>query len=140
MIAYLDTSAVVPLLVDEPTTEAALQLFDRALRLVSSTLLYVETRAALAGAWRADRVDTAGLRDAVDGFEAVYASIDVFTPSPGIVRRAGELAEAHALRGYDAVHLASAEAIGVPELVVVASDRDLIRAATALGLATAALV
>lgn len=140
MIAYFDTSAVVPLFVDEPTSEAAFELFDRAESILSSTLLYAETRAALAAAHRADRVDVGGLRDAVGGFEAVYAGIDVFLPSVDVVRRAGELAQLHALRGYDAVHLASAEAIADPELVLVASDRALLRAGAAIGLTTAALV
>jgi len=49
----------------------------------------------------------------------------------------GRLAAAHGLRGYDAVHLASAEALAGRDLVLAAGDRALLAAATALGLATA---
>jgi len=46
-----------------------------------------------------------------------------------LARAAGELAERHALRGYDAVHLASAIAIDDPNLVMATWDRDLSAAA-----------
>lgn len=48
-----------------------------------------------------------------------------------LARAAGALAEQHALRGYDAVHLASAIAIADPDLVMATWDRDLAAAATA---------
>src|SRR6201999_2901363 len=48
-----------------------------------------------------------------------------------LARAAGELAERHALRGYDAVHLASALAIEDEGLVVATWDRDLATAALA---------
>lgn len=48
-----------------------------------------------------------------------------------LARSAGELAERHALRGYDAVHLASATAIDDPDLVIATWDRDLASAAIA---------
>ena len=48
-----------------------------------------------------------------------------------LARTAGELAERHALRGYDAVHLASATAIDDPDLVIATWDRDLTAAAIA---------
>jgi predicted nucleic acid-binding protein len=48
-----------------------------------------------------------------------------------LAHAAGELAEQHALRGYDGVHLASAIAIEDPDLVMATWDRDLAAAATA---------
>jgi len=51
-----------------------------------------------------------------------------------LARHAGDLAERHALRGYDAVHLASALAIDVPgELVIATWDGELAAAAVAEG-------
>jgi predicted nucleic acid-binding protein len=44
---------------------------------------------------------------------------------------AGDIAERHALRGYDAVHLATA--LSIHELVLVTWDRDLARAALGSG-------
>ena len=54
-----------------------------------------------------------------------------------LARRAGDLADERALRGYDAVHLASALALGSGETILVTWDDDLSAAATAEGLAVA---
>jgi hypothetical protein len=54
-----------------------------------------------------------------------------------MARRAGELAQECALRGYDAVHLASGLALGSGDTVFVTWDRDLSTAAAAAGLAVA---
>lgn len=48
------------------------------------------------------------------------------------VEHAGDLAEQHGLRGYDAVHLATALAAGVDAMVT--ADADLLRAAPICGL------
>lgn len=48
--------------------------------------------------------------------------------------QAGEIAETHALRGYDAVHLACAVSVGDPALVLVTWDRDLAAAGIEAGL------
>ena len=50
-----------------------------------------------------------------------------------LAHHAGELAERHALRGYDAVHLSTALAVADPDLVMATWDEDLARAAAALG-------
>jgi predicted nucleic acid-binding protein len=54
-----------------------------------------------------------------------------------VERRAGQLTEQHALRGADAVHLASALEIGTFDLVVAVWDRRLHTGAVAEGLAVA---
>jgi predicted nucleic acid-binding protein len=46
-----------------------------------------------------------------------------------LAQQAGSLAERHALRGYDAVHLASALLVDDPELLIVTWDRQLAVAA-----------
>lgn len=46
MIAYFDTSAVVPLLVQEPATEQCSRLWDEATRVLTVRLTYPEARAA----------------------------------------------------------------------------------------------
>jgi predicted nucleic acid-binding protein len=47
--------------------------------------------------------------------------------------RAGEIAEQQALRGYDAVHLATALSIEDPDIALVTWDRDLAQAALRAG-------
>lgn len=139
MIAYFDTSAVVPLLVGEPGSARAASLWDGADRVVSLRLAYPEARAALAQAQRLGRLTARQLRAAVDHLESVYQELDLVDVDDELARRAGELAEAHALRGYDAVHLAAADRVRDPDLVVVAGDGSLLDAATAEGMTTSQL-
>lgn len=135
MIAYFDTSAVIPLILDEPGSARATLLWDAADRVATSRLLYAEARAALAMASRLGRLAGPALRRAVERLDDLLAQVDLVEVTGGIVRRAGALAEELSLRGYDAVHLASAETLGDLEVVVVAGDRALLKGAAALGLA-----
>ena len=139
MIAYFDTSAVVPLLIAEPASARAASLWDSADRVVSVRLVYPETRAALAQAERLGRLTARHLRDAVTEFDSLVEEIDLVEVDDALARRAGELAEVRRLRGYDAVHLAAADRIRDPNVVVVAGDGALLDAATAEGMTVAEL-
>ena len=139
MIAYFDTSAVVPLLVAEAGSARAAILWDEADRAVSIRLVYPEGRAALAQARRLGRLTVRQLRAAVRELEARYQELDFVELDDVLARRAGNLAEVHGLRGYDAVHLAAADRIRDPDLVVVAGDRPLLTAAAAEGIATSSV-
>jgi predicted nucleic acid-binding protein len=139
VIAYFDTSAVVPLVVAEAGSARAATLWDGADRAVSVRLVYPEGRAALAQAQRLGRLTVRQLRAAVREFEARYLELDVVELDDVLARRAGHLAELYGLRGYDGVHLAAADRVCDPDLVVVAGDRALLTAAAAKGLATSSL-
>lgn len=134
MNAYFDTSALIPLVIEEAGSGVAARFWDEATRLVASRLIYPEVRAALALARRTDRITAATLRTARADVELLVEQIDIIELDETLAHRAGHLAEAHALRGYDAVHLASAERINDDELVLVAGDAHLLRAASDLGL------
>lgn len=136
MIAYFDSSAVVPLIIAEPASPRAQSLWDGADRAVSVRLLYPECRAALAQARRLGRLTPRQLREAVSELDSRYDEFDLVDFDDRLGRRAGELAEEHGLRGYDAVHLASAERVQDAELVLVAGDGALLEAATAARMAT----
>ena len=60
--------------------------------------------------------------------------MEMIVLTEALAERAGELADAYALRGYDAVHLASAEAIADEDAVLVTADHDLASAAASLDL------
>ena len=137
MICYFDTSALIPLVVEEAGSGVAGRLWDEADHVVSSRLAYAEARAALAHAQRTDRIDAAGLRRAVTDLEVLIGDLDLVEVGAAVVHRAGELAELLALRGDDAVHLGSAESLADPDLVLVAGDRQLLRAAGELQIASA---
>ena len=139
MIAYFDTSALVPLLIAEEGSASVRHLWDAAGRVASARLIYPEARAALAQARRLERLTARQIRSAVRELDERYDQLDLIDLDDALARHGGELAEAYALRGYDAVHLAAAERLGDPDLVVVAGDRALLHAAEAEGLATAAV-
>jgi len=71
--------------------------------------------------------------------EVRYVELDLIELDDLLARRAGHFAELHGLRKYDSVHLAAADRVRDPDLVVVAGDRALLTAATAEGMATASL-
>jgi hypothetical protein len=109
-------------------------VWDEASRPVSSPLVYAEGRAALALAHRLGRI-TRGYRVAVGSFRDVYSALEAVGVSEEVVLRAGDLAERHELRGFDAVHLASALETLSDGTPLVTWDEDLSRAARAEGLA-----
>jgi uncharacterized protein len=135
VIAYFDTSAIVPLVIDEATTETCNRLWNESTRVVSVRLIYPEARAALARAGRMGRLTRSHLNAAVLELDSLIEDIDVIELSPDIARSAGELAQQHGLRGYDAVRLAAALAVADDDLVLVTGDVDLAAAAQAAGIA-----
>ena len=69
-----------------------------------------------------------------DGCDAAVSSRIAYPAVRAAVEQhAGHLARTHALRGADAVHLASALAIGDPELIFAVWDRPLHASAHAAG-------
>ena len=136
MIVYFDTSALVPLLVAEPSSARCRELWDIADVAVTSRLGHVEAAAALAQAVRAGRVDESAHRLALERLDELWSSVAPVEIDMSLMRRASELAAHHALRGYDAVHAASAELVADESTVAASGDRALLRAWLALGLST----
>jgi hypothetical protein len=139
LIVYFDTSAILPIVIDEPSSPTASRLWDQADRVVSSRIAYAEGRAALAMARRMEQVDEPGLRAALEEFEALHDQLDVVELTESLVREASALAEEFSLRGYDAVHLASARLVDDSDMVLAAGDQSLLGAARGLGMSTADL-
>jgi predicted nucleic acid-binding protein len=139
VIAYFDTSAIVPLLVVEGGSDAAGEIWDRADRLVTVRLAHVEARAALAQAVRMGRISPTQARFSARELDGLFTQLDLVDIDDGLVRHAGDLAESQGLRAYDAVHLAAANRVDDTDLVVVAGDRALLGAAEAVGMTVAAI-
>ena len=135
MIAYFDTSALIPLLIEEPGSVRAGRVWDAAEHVTSVRLIYTEARAALAQAARSGRLASSDLTVAIDLLEGLYDQLDLLEVDDVLVRRAGDLAQHHPLRGYDALHLAAAERVRSDTTILVAGDHDLCTAAGALGIA-----
>ena len=123
-------------MVVEAGSELATELWSAPLRAASSILCYPEGCAALAAARRGGRLSVAGYGRARDEFESLQSELPLVGIDGPLARQAGELAEKLRLRGYDAVHLASALALGT-DTTLVSWDEDLRRAAAKSGCAVA---
>lgn len=136
MIAYFDTSALVPLVIEEPTSEACRRVWDDADDAVTCRLSYVETAAELAQAKRLGRLSARGQRAALIRLDGLWLQLQIAEVDQLLVERAAVIADAYGLRGYDAVHCASAEVINDEAAIAVSGDRQLLTAWHRLGLST----
>ena len=141
MMLYLDTSALVKLYVDETKSEAVQHAVGQADAVATSLLAYTEARAAFARSRRERRFTSQVYIRIVGAFEEDWNRYVVVEVTDGLVKAAGLLAESRALRGYDALHLASALNLQNRATVSVsfmAFDRQLMTAAKLEGLFSAA--
>lgn len=120
-------------MLDEPGSPIALELWSAATRVYSSQVAYPELRAAIAAAGRAGRFGRRRLPVLVRAVDELDAEIDTIAVDEQLARHAGELAQRHALRGFDAIHLAAALTAHSERLVVVTWDRSLADAAHEAG-------
>ena len=139
MILYLDTSALVKLYVREAGSDLVRARVRDADRVGTSRVAYPEARAAFSRRRREGALTGAGLRHAVSELDRELGAYVIVELAEPVARHAGELAERHRLRGFNAIHLASALALGrllgaMPALL--AFDARLTAAAAAEGLAT----
>ncbi|GAB3560710.1 type II toxin-antitoxin system VapC family toxin [Spelaeicoccus albus] len=132
-IVYFDSSAFIKLVVEENGSELSAALWDGCDVPVSSRLAYPEVCAALAAAGRSHRLDAEDQRRAEVLWEEFWAAARVVEMTETISLHAGELAGLHGLRGADAVHLASALAIGIGDALFAVWDTRLRAGAEAAG-------
>ena len=137
-VLYLDASALVKLAVAEPESAALAEALDReTAALVTSVIGGTELARALHARGLADRAsriaDPNGL---VLRFRDVAVRLAPLTAAIAI--DAGSLAPGKALRSLDALHLATARAVGPTLVAVVTYDARMMDAARVLGLPVAA--
>ena len=140
MIAYLDTSAVVKLYVEEGGATTVRRVVQDATQVGTSRVTYAEARAAFARRLRERGFSPSAYKELIRSFDQeweTYVRLDVTEP---LIKLAGDLAERHALRAYDAIQLASAltlqRELHAAQIDFVAADRQLIAAAEKEGLTT----
>lgn len=122
---FLDSSAIVKLVVAEPETSALRQYLRRKRRLVCSALAHVEVRRA-----------ALPLGDSVVvRAEDVLRRLDSVRITDRILRRAGTLQPAE-LRSLDAIHLATATELGADLARICTYDDRMKDAAAVLKLPT----
>ncbi len=132
MITYVDTSTLIKLIVEEGGSARAEVIWQSADSVASESLVVVEARAALAAAARSGRLSSEQLRAAQTELRAFVGDLHLVDVTESLIETAAELAEAEALRGYDAVHLAAA--LFVDATVLTSADQDLCAAAARQGL------
>ena len=137
MTVYLDTSDLVKLYVDEPDSGDVHALIDQADVVATSVLAYAEARATFARRRRERLMTTAQAKAAIRQLDADWPRFITIVCDGELARAAGRLAEAHGIRGADAVHLASFEELLArcddEEVRFSSADDRLTRAARALG-------
>ena len=137
MIVYLEASALVKRYVAEAGSPEVEALIGEAQAIGTAVISRAEVAAALARAARIGLVAREAGAKALQAFNADWEHLVRLQLSEPLAARAAALAWEHGLRGYDAVHLASAlvwsETLG--ETVTVATyDCELWRGAQASGL------
>jgi predicted nucleic acid-binding protein len=141
MILYLETSRLVKLYFEEEGSAETRALLTESDVVSASIVAYAEARAAFARKRTEQEIGRADFRKLREFFDRDWDSLFVVGLTEPIVRAAGDLAEKHGLRGFDAIHLASALSLRSPEkgedspaIVFGTADRKLAGAAAAEGL------
>jgi predicted nucleic acid-binding protein len=140
VILYLETSSLVKIYVREPDSDAVRKAIGGADVVATSILAYAEARAAFARKRREKGISDAAYKSVKDALEHDWPSYFTLSLAGQTVKTAGDLAEKHALRGFDALHLASALDLrlsGASPIRFLTADSRLRDAARAEGFETA---
>jgi predicted nucleic acid-binding protein len=134
---YLDTSDLIKLYIEEAGSDRIQRLVSEADFVATSALAYAEARATIARRRRERLMTRSASSDVIAQLDTDWPRFVVMPFSDELSREAGRLADAHALRGGDAVHLASFAVLlarsADNDVRFSSADDRLSRAARALG-------
>ena len=136
MILFADTSALVKLYVEETGSAEMSAAVAAATAVAVARIAWVETMAAFARRAREQAAASAALALARQRFIDDWSGLLVVEITQPVVQRAGDYAEAFALRAYDSVQLAALQALRLQadeEVRFACFDSRLVRAAAVLG-------
>lgn len=137
MIIYLDTSALLKTYIQEDSSEKVVGLLNAIDGAGTSVITQAEMASAISRASRMGAFSPGDAQAAWNAFLDDWSSVTRLTVSFQLVERAATLAWEHGLRGYEAIHLASAltwqEVIETP-VTLATFDRELWQAAKRAGL------
>lgn len=108
MIIYLDTSALVKLFLSEEGRDLTIAAVATAMGGCTSAVAYVEARSAFARKLREESLDDVTHERIVRALDQRWPALLRREVTISLAFEAGAIAQAYGLRGYDAVHLASA--------------------------------
>jgi len=137
MLLYLDSSALAKRYLLEIGSQAVETLIDDIDLVAASVVTLPEVMSAIRRTWANGRLDEVGAEAARAAFRRDWAAVMVLPADVATIARAATMVWEHQLRGFDAVHLASAHRLSdrLGEPVTFATfDRHLWRAARDTGL------
>jgi predicted nucleic acid-binding protein len=108
MIVYLDTSSLVKLYAEEDGSSKVAALVKSSEVTATSLVAYAEARAAFARRFREKAFTPVEHGRIKAFFDKDWSSYLILSVTGDMIRLAGDLAEKHALKGFDSIHLASA--------------------------------
>lgn len=108
MILYLDSSSLVKKYVEELGSEPVIKLWRNASAIAISTVGYAEIMAAFHRKKRGEVIPLKKLNPIIGSFKNDWASFIRIEVSSGINPTIDRLVSRYPLRGFDAIHLASA--------------------------------
>jgi predicted nucleic acid-binding protein len=139
MILYLDSSAIVKQYISELGTPEVQSAVEGAQVIGTTVASRVEVTAALRKAVRVGVLTDEQAHPLVRAFATKWPNLIRTRVTERLVKHAAALAWAHSLRGYDAIHLASAaawqQALGRP-VTMATFDQQLWNAGEQIGLLT----
>jgi len=112
---FWDTSAIIPLLADEPTREGLLAILDDDPQIVAWWGTLVEIASALARRERDNLITASEVESALAAARQLADGWHEILPSDAVRRTAERLVRAHPLRAADSLQLAAA---------IIAADHD----------------
>ena len=105
---YWDTSAILPLIVDEPARERLLELYQEDSQIVAWWATPVEIASAVARREREGAISAEDADRALKATKRLAAAWHEVVPSDAIRRTAERLLRVHALRAADSLQLSAA--------------------------------
>lgn len=139
MILYLDTSALVKRYFKEPYSEEVVSRWREATEIVTSSVAYAEAMASFYRKKRATAFEDELMEQIVSDLRADWHSFIRIQVNDELNEYIDKAIEAHPLRGFDAIHLASAMIMHEKfqaDLLFTCFDKKLTQAAQTEGIQT----
>jgi uncharacterized protein len=128
MTLYVDSSALLKLYVEEADSDAALAIVRSDRVTVTSWVTVVEVRRNLVRI-----LGDAAARHALASFEADTDAMALVTADERVCRAAAQIGEVLGVRSLDAIHLATAQTLGIERLGFATFDLRQAQAGRSLG-------
>ena len=137
MILFCDTSALAKLFIQEEHSKLMMETADQAATVAVCRIAWAEMMAAMARRAREVPADSDLIELGRNQFELSWRDFAIVEINQKLMRLAGEIAEAFALRAYDSVQLAAAKTLhdGSGQKILFACfDKRLQKASAVMGM------